>query len=161
MRTPRRGAVLCLAASADGRKGQDGPFRGRRLARVPLLDQPPLGAARFGLGELGKDVGNVKRVAAVQGDVVDIDDQGRVDVNGRRVDHGPDVCDEPLARNAIETVLKKARGDGLVQATLTVPEGSVFVLGDCPDVSVDSRVWGPLQTKAIQARPVATVFTRR
>ena len=37
-----------------------------------------------------------------------------------------------------------------------MPRGSVYVLGDCADVSVDSRVWGPLRTSEIRARPLNT-----
>jgi len=42
-----------------------------------------------------------------------------------------------------------------------VPRGSVYVLGDCADVSVDSRVWGPLRTSEIRARPLNTLKGRR
>ena len=39
-----------------------------------------------------------------------------------------------------------------------IPEGSLFVLGDCEARSVDSRVWGPLAENRIVARPVVRIW---
>jgi type IV secretory pathway protease TraF len=39
-----------------------------------------------------------------------------------------------------------------------VPEGATFVLGDCAPVSVDSRVWGPLDDSAVQGRPILRIW---
>ena len=39
-----------------------------------------------------------------------------------------------------------------------IPQGSVFVLGDCEGRSTDSRVWGPLETSRVMARPVVRIW---
>ena len=38
------------------------------------------------------------------------------------------------------------------------PHGSLFVLGDCPARSTDSRSWGPLPIENVVARPVVRVW---
>lgn len=67
----------------------------------------------------------VKRVIALQGDVVTIDGDGNVQVNGT-------VIAEPY----VET---KSLGECDIEFPYTVPEQTVFVLGDNRAASVDSR----------------------
>lgn len=67
----------------------------------------------------------VKRVIGVQGDVINIDSDGNVSVNGV-------VLDEPY-------VNEKSIGDCDIEFPYTVPEQTVFVLGDNRAASVDSR----------------------
>ena len=74
---------------------------------------------------------------------------------------GARVCDLPEARAALKRVLGDARRSKIAVEELTVPRGSVYVLGDCADVSVDSRVWGPLRTSELRARPLNTLKGRR
>ena len=67
----------------------------------------------------------IKRVIAVGGDAVDIDEQGRVCVNGVELSEG---------------YLSSANTDsGDVSYPVTVPPGKLFVLGDNRVQSVDSR----------------------
>ena len=67
----------------------------------------------------------VKRVIGVAGDVIEMDEAGNVFVNGT-------LLDEPY-------VQEKALGECDIEFPYTVPERSVFVLGDNRSSSVDSR----------------------
>lgn len=93
----------------------------------------------------------VKRIAASTGDKVTIYKDGNVEVNDENVVDGRrDLCEaEPL--RLIEQYIQPSQ-DRIID------EKEVFVMGDCSSVSVDSRVWGPLETKNIVGRPILRLW---
>ncbi|KAJ8611277.1 hypothetical protein CTAYLR_004145 [Chrysophaeum taylorii] len=98
----------------------------------------------------------VKRVVALPGDKVDLDPVSlAVVVNSRRPrpDNQVPICHDLQARDLLTKL--RSRDDARVpNFPLIVPAGSVFVVGDCADVSVDSRFWGPLSNDYVVARPL-------
>lgn len=87
----------------------------------------------------GGDV--VKRVAAQAGDRVELGEAGEVLVNGKA-----------LGSSAGEV-------EQAVKMPLTVPEGSVFLLGDNPAASLDSRYkeMGPVEAETVLGKAILMV----
>lgn len=98
----------------------------------------------------------VKRIVGLPGDHnIRLDDDGNVEINGKSA-VGPDrtLCadnNEPLRLidNLIDRQLKELKELG---------PSSVYVLGDCKAVSVDSRVWGALPKDNVVGKPVARIW---
>ena len=92
----------------------------------------------------------VKRVAAGPGDSVSVDRTGSVTVNGKPVSGKRDLCEEEPLR-LIQKYVKPVD-------KLEINKNQVFVMGDCSSVSVDSRVWGPLNKEDIVGRPILRIW---
>jgi signal peptidase I len=85
----------------------------------------------------------IKRVVAIAGETVAIQDAELI-VDGRRVQ---------------EPYVDHASIDGVYTATVTVPQGSVFVMGDHREISIDSREYGPVPTSIIDGRMVMKLWS--
>jgi signal peptidase I len=134
----------------------------RWLARRPLeredlvLFRAPSSLLQLVADAGGRPIGSrdlfVKRVAAIGGDVVELSESGGVVVNGVARAPPTTACSDADGRGSV------GDGDGTSRRSRTVPDGEVFVLGDCPARSTDSRSWGTLPLENVVARPVVRVW---
>ncbi len=85
----------------------------------------------------------LKRVVAVGGQRVAIADAVLV-VDGQPV---------------TEPYVDAASVDGVYFGPVTVPVGTVFVMGDDRELSIDSRRWGPVDLTTIDGRLLSTVWS--
>ncbi len=84
----------------------------------------------------------IKRVVGIEGDVVEIVDK-KLYVNGEQVNHD-------YAHYTDDTVYPAWRNPRDNMEPMTVPEDSLFVMGDNRDNSHDSRFWGFVDLKAVK-----------
>lgn len=74
----------------------------------------------------------IKRVIGMAGDVIDIDEDGQVYVNG-------DALEEPYTRDGITSTMG-------AEMPYTVPQGTIYAMGDNRLESKDSRMLGAFST---------------
>lgn len=94
--------------------------------------------------ESGKET-IIKRVVGLEGDTVEIRDDGKVYINGK-----------PIVEDYINgsTTNKIASGYNKI----TVPKGYVYVLGDNRHFSKDSRIIGPVSVGKIGGKVLVRIF---
>jgi len=85
----------------------------------------------------------LKRVVAVEGQSVKIRD-AVLHVDDRPVD---------------EPYVDLATIDGTYFGTVTVPEGSLFVMGDSREFSIDSRDYGPIARSSVDGRVIRRLWS--
>ena len=88
----------------------------------------------------------VKRVIAVGGQTIDLVD-GKVVVDGV-------VLDEPYVNGARTESLSDIAGSAGISYPYTVPEGTVWVMGDNRTNSKDSRFFGPVSVDDVTSRAI-------
>ena len=86
----------------------------------------------------------IKRVVGIPGDVIEIRDKELL-VNGQKVNHAYGVHTDP---RILPGHVRPRDNFGPV----TVPEKSLFVMGDNRDESFDSRFWGFVDYKALNGK---------
>ena len=88
----------------------------------------------------------IRRVAAVAGDTVDISEEGLV-INGA-LQQESGICEETL------------RYEEGISFPVTLKEGEIFLLGDAREHSTDSRIYGPVKVSDTEGT-VITIVRRR
>ncbi len=86
------------------------------------------------------------RIVAVTGDIVDITEEGQLKVNGN-------IQSEEIFYATFKT-------ESELEYPYTVPEDSIFVLGDYRTIAVDSRTFGAVATDDIDGE-IMTILRRR
>lgn len=120
---------------------------------IPFVDTPSRGEV-WVVREHGRvPVPLIKRVRWVAGDTVAVENAEIANARGLSQGNAGEI--EPKeGEGAVRAVVALAGGEGEV-----VPAGTVYVVGDNPLFSVDSRQFGFIDEKYLGARVVAVVFS--
>lgn len=138
--------VLLRIVSVDGSSMDPTLQQGDRLVISNLFYTPENGDIVVTTAQNGLNKPLVKRIIAVGGQTVDLDESGRILVNGLLLEE--DYLDGAVTDPGDQTF------------PLTVPEGSLFLLGDNREHSTDSRssVLGMISEDEIEGRVLFRFF---
>ncbi len=131
--------VVCFPAKVDGSSMEPGIFDGDTLC----ISRLAAWMGWYDTGDIitftkevdGESIDMVKRVIALEGDTVGIEN-GVVTVNGKELE-------EPYAAGETEGIV-----------WMTVPVGEVFVMGDNRSCSTDSRFFGTIRADDVQGKVI-------
>jgi signal peptidase I len=113
--------------------------------RLPAIRDPKPGDIIIFRFPQDPKIDYIKRCVAIEGQTVElIDDQLYVDGVLR---------DEPFTKYVFGSRPDRHFGP------FTVPQGSIFMMGDNRDNSADSRAWGPLDKKLISGKAMFIYFS--
>jgi signal peptidase I len=101
-----------------------------------------------------KNALHVKRVAAVGGDEV-VSIQGRLSVNGSRVESPTSACGTLVVRTSSDSQSPPDING------LRVPPNRFFVVGDDLDNSYDSRFYGAIDVSTVRGKPLYLYWLRK
>ncbi|MBS2033137.1 MAG: signal peptidase I [Deltaproteobacteria bacterium] len=130
--------------------------RAPRLGEVVILHKP----------NADRHLDSITRVVAIAGDTIELDTDGSLIVNGQPLPRCKLGASHDAEQTPLDLFLETQDGHTHVIAQLpdegrrhdftlqTVPEDSVFVLGDSRDNAVDSRVFGPVPLDHLMGRVV-------
>ncbi len=113
--------------------------------RLPAVREPKQGDIVIFKFPGDEKTDYIKRCIAVEGQVVEVRDM-QVFVDGKPVD-------EPYCKHIHKDLKRKGYGP------VTVPDGSIFVMGDNRDNSYDSRFWGPLDKRLLRGKALFIYFS--
>jgi signal peptidase I len=101
----------------------------------------------------------VKRVAGLPGDSYRVTPRlGTVRVNDETVPNQLCSAENGVAKFLPDDDASSSSSTSSSSGNKVVPPDNVLVLGDCGNVSVDSRVWGPLPTSNLVGRPLVRIW---
>jgi len=124
----------------------DIPFTNVNLFRMPGLRDPKRGDVIVFKYPEDPTRDFIKRVMAVGDDTIESKDKV-IYVNGRKLS-------EPYVQHVDSEIDPRGRDPRDNFGPITVPEGSVFVMGDNRDQSYDSRFWGFVPDSEIKGKAV-------
>ena len=131
-----RGDILTFEAPSNSRKVLLGIDEDNPIAQYEEVNRGIVSSFVYNVLELTK-ISYIKRVIALPGEHVNIED-GKVYINGKELD-------EPYLKDGVKTIPVNFND-------FTVPEGTVFLMGDNRQNSTDCRTFGCIPIEKIESK---------